>query len=70
MSPSPDRTTTTEDCCAERLGHLNASSGVVPSVWFTVPGVVAALSGGSLAADQAYVAAYKKCTGRTTVPAG
>ena len=25
----------------ERLGHLNASSGVVPSVWFTVPGVVA-----------------------------
>ncbi len=47
----------------ERLGRLDASSGVVPSVWFTVPGVVAAVHGGKLAADQAYVAAYKKCTG-------
>ena len=54
----------------ERLGRLDASSGVVPSVWFTVPGVVTAMHGAKLAADQAYVAANKKCTGRATLPAG
>ena len=54
----------------ERLGSLDASSGVVPRVWFTVPGVVAQVNGGRLAADPAYVAAYKKCTGRATLPAG
>jgi hypothetical protein len=47
----------------ERLGTLDATNGVSPPVWFVVPGAVVAVHG-FLAADTAYAAAYKKCTGK------